>query len=88
MNTNETTPISAETEAAATLRADLPRGMALIGTMTGGDQPRALLRAPNGRILKLGVGEQAGRDRILGIDDGKVMMARGGKTYSLTMPDG
>lgn len=89
MSTDETTPISSETEAAATTQADLPRGdLALLGTLTGGDNPRALLRARNGKILTLGVGEKAGRDTIMGIGDGEVILARGQKTYSLRMPQG
>ncbi len=87
MTTKDTPPISAETEQAATVQADLPRNdLALIGTLTGGDAPRALLRAANGKIVTLGIGEKAGRDTILGIEDGLVQLARGQKTYSLTMP--
>ena len=87
MTTKDTPPISAETEQAATVQADLPRNdLALIGTLTGGDAPRALLRVANGKIVTLGIGEKAGRDTILGIEDGLVQLARGQKTYSLTMP--
>lgn len=87
MSTDDTTPISAETEKAATVEAELPRnGLALLGTLTGGDAPRALLRFANGRILTLGIGEKAGRDTIVGIEDGLVQLARGQRSYSLTMP--
>ena len=87
MTTNDTPTISAETRAAATVQADLPRNaLALLGTMTGGDAPRALLRYANGRILTVKAGEKAGRDTVMGIEDGRVQLARGRKTYSLTMP--
>lgn len=87
MSTNDTTPISAETEQAATVSADIPRNeVVLIGTLTGSSEPRALLRGANGKIVALGVGEKTGPVTVLGIEDGRVQVARGQKNYSLTMP--
>jgi hypothetical protein len=89
MSTQDTTPISAQTIQAATTRADiLRRELALIGTLTGGGTPRALLRTANGRILTVAVGEKAGRDTVVGIEDGRVVLARGQRTWSLEMPKG
>jgi hypothetical protein len=45
-----------------------------------------LLRAANGRVLTLSIGEKAGRDTVVGIEDGLVQLVRGQESYRLAMP--
>ena len=87
MTIDDTTPPSDQTRIAATQRAPLDLGkIALLGTLTGGLQPRALLRLAGGRIVTLEVGGRVGRHRLQEVSEGAVSLKRGTRTMELAIP--
>ncbi|THH39218.1 amidophosphoribosyltransferase [Aliishimia ponticola] len=61
--------------------------LALLGTLTGGDAPRALLRKPGGRIINAGLGDRVNRHVIIAIEEGAVILHRqGGGDQRLALP--
>lgn len=80
-------PQKGEAAHEATLRAEFDtRQPILLGTFgTDGDR-RALLRLPDGKVAKVAKGDRLGREIVLAIDDGSMVLNRGGKARRLAIP--
>lgn len=85
----EGTPTPRKVTAAATQQDALPmRGMVLLGTFMNDKAPEALIRNSFGRIEKIGLGDKIGRQQVVAINPGLVVLMRNGATERLTMPRG
>ncbi|WP_281823772.1 hypothetical protein [Jannaschia rubra] len=64
------------------------REMNLIGVYGQPQARRALVRMPNGRYVKVKVGDQLDRGRVTGIGESELSYQRGGRSTVLRMPQG
>lgn len=64
-----------------------PLRVALVGVVTGGDRPIALLRGNDGQVLRLTKGESIDGWLIVAIADRSVDIERNGVRQSLTLPE-
>ena len=60
--------------------------LSLIGLIQRPDGPMALLRRPDGAILRAGVGEEIGDERVVVIGDTGVVLVAEGERRTLTLP--
>ena len=78
-----------ETLDAATEENALPSGrLALLGTFLNADGARALIRTASGKIATVTPGTTIGNARVVAIEEGKMVIARGTRTTTLKMPKG
>lgn len=63
-----------------------PTAPMLIGTFGRAEAPRALIRLPSGKIADVARGDRLGRDLVAAIEDGTVILARGGRSTRLVLP--
>ena len=71
----------------ATQKGALNRGtLTLIGIMGRVDAMRALIMLPSGKVVTAHEGETSSVGTILGIDETRVILRRGGKQLTLEMP--
>lgn len=71
----------------ATSEARLPTsGPVLLGTFGADTAPSALLRLPNGEILRADQGDNTPAGTILGIAHDHVILTRHGRVKTLSMP--
>lgn len=78
-----------ETLETATDRNALPSGrLALLGTFLKPDGDRALIRTASGKIETVTKGTTIGNAKVVAIEAGKLIIARGSKTTTLEMPKG
>lgn len=63
------------------------RALALIGIFGPEADLRALIRLPNGRIERVGVGDRVARQDVVAIGADAVVLARGSKTQRLAFAD-
>lgn len=76
-----------ETQAAATDKGALPLSkLVLLGTFTGPSGDQAILRSRRGKIISAKTGDIIEGDRVVGIEDGSVLLNRKGRARRLTMP--
>lgn len=86
-STDDTTPTTPKTQAAATLEDLLPLdGITLLGTVVAGDASRALIHAGNGRISQIRPGDRIGQATLVAIEPGLIHLTRNGKAQRLAMP--
>jgi hypothetical protein len=81
------------TRASVADRATISNGIKLdrvnlIGVYGSASDRRALIRLPTGRYLKVKVGDRVDGGRVAAIQASRVEYVKGGRTYSLTMPNG
>jgi Tfp pilus assembly protein PilP len=82
----DVTPTSNTTRKAATRQGALPtHGLILLGTFTGADRPRALIRH-GGRVERVQLGDSVGWRRVVAIEDGTLVLMRNGETLRLKVP--
>ncbi|SFR43181.1 hypothetical protein [Litoreibacter janthinus] len=62
--------------------------VALVGVFGTSSNRRALVRMPNGRFKKVGVGDRIDGGRIAAIGEGQLKYTKGGRTVTLQMPKG
>lgn len=62
--------------------------VSLVGVFGTSSNRRALVRMPNGRIKKVGVGDRVDGGRIAAIGESLLKYTKGGRTVTLTMPKG
>ena len=75
---------NAKTHTAATVRDALPLGqITLIGTLTGTDAPRALMRTGGGAVRTLDIGDRISGHVVAAIEESRVVLARGADTQVL-----
>lgn len=80
-------PATGDAAGTATITAEFdPRAPLLLGTFGTERSRGAILRLPNGRISKVGVGDEVAGDRVVAIGDGSVMLAQGGRTTKVEIP--
>ena len=83
------TPTPPETIEAATEENKLPSGrLALLGTFLNADGGRAIIRTASGKIETVTKGATIGNAKVVAIDEGKLVIARGTRTTTLEMPQG
>ena len=83
----DTTTTPAAALAAATQTGALPDApLSLLGTLHGPNRARAVLRH-RGRIETAGQGDRIGSATIMAIGEGVVIVASGGTTSRLVMPE-
>lgn len=83
-----TAPTSATVARSATSPNELRLGrMNLIGVYGGDSNRRALLRLPNGRFVKVKVGDRIDGGRVAAIDDSALRYVKGGRNITLQMPN-
>ena len=71
----------------ATQKGALQRGsLTLIGIMGSADAMRALIMLPSGKVVTAHEGETSSVGTVVGIDDTRVVLVRGGKELTLEMP--
>ncbi|RKF15202.1 hypothetical protein D6850_10215 [Roseovarius spongiae] len=83
---SDTTETPANTERAATQEAALPRGIVLVGTVTGQNSARALIRLSDGEVVRVGPGDQVGGRTVAAIDQGRMILMKNGRTASMVIP--
>ncbi|MCB1342803.1 MAG: hypothetical protein KDK24_17385 [Pseudooceanicola sp.] len=64
------------------------RETALLGTLTGANDRKALIRHPGGRIDKVSLGDRVAGATVTAIGDGELHLTRNGQTKTLTLPKG
>ena len=69
----------------ATQNADLGR-LALIGVFGSQTAPAALIRDRKGTVQRVIIGDQVANQTVTAIAEDRVILARGGKTSTLTLP--
>ena len=69
----------------ATQNADLGRP-ALIGVFGSQTAPAALIRDRKGTVQRVIIGDQVANQTVTAIAEDRVILARGGKTSTLTLP--
>ena len=69
----------------ATQNADLGR-LALIGVFGSQTGPAALIRDRKGTVQRVIIGDQVANQTVTAIAEDRVILARGGKTSTLTLP--
>lgn len=62
--------------------------VALVGVFGTSSNRRALVRMPNGRFKKVGVGDSVDGGRVAAIGEGQLKYTKGGRTVTLEMPKG
>jgi hypothetical protein len=62
--------------------------VALVGVFGKSSNRRALVRMPNGRFKKVGVGDKVDGGRVAAIGEGQLKYTKGGRTLTLEMPKG
>ncbi|WP_281857838.1 hypothetical protein, partial [Litoreibacter halocynthiae] len=62
--------------------------VALVGVFGTSSNRRALVRMPNGRFKKVGVGDRVDGGRVAAIGEGQLKYTKGGRTLTLQMPKG
>ncbi|SDX35642.1 hypothetical protein [Litoreibacter albidus] len=62
--------------------------VALVGVFGKSSSRRALVRMPNGRFKKVGVGDRVDGGRVAAIGEGQLKYTKGGRTLTLQMPKG
>lgn len=86
MNTApEGTETPQEVKDLATEQVALPR-IALIGVFGSQTQPGALIRNPNGKISRVGVGDAAAGGIVAAIGDDKIVIAKRDGSTVLSLP--
>ncbi|WP_127112396.1 hypothetical protein [Shimia sediminis] len=71
----------------ATQKGALQRGtLTLIGIMGSSDAMRALIMLPSGKVVTAHEGETSSVGTVVGIDEARVILLRGGKELTLEMP--
>ena len=84
-----TGPTRASVARAATDNNAIALGkVALIGVFGTSSNRRALVRTPNGRFKKVGVGDRIDGGRIAAIGEGQLKYTKRGRTVTLKMPKG
>ena len=84
---NDTTPLSFATYLSATERALLTLDRpTLLGTFSGKDDAKALVRLGNGDIREMRVGDHIGQSRIVSVGGAYIDLALMGEHHRLTMP--
>ena len=82
-----TTKTPAHVAEQATLKGALKRdSLTLIGIMGSSEALRALIMLPSGRVVTAEQGETSSVGTVLGIDNTRVILMRGGKQLTLEMP--
>ncbi|MBD3663525.1 type II secretion system protein N [Sulfitobacter aestuariivivens] len=71
---------------AATQQVRLSR-ITLIGVFGSTEAPGALIRGPDGKIDRVTVGDVASGGRVAAIGEDRVVIAKGGKTTVLKLPE-
>ena len=85
--TNDTTPLSFETYLSATERAVLPMDRpTLLGTVSGTEDAKALVRLGPGDIRTLRVGDHIGQSRVVEVGDAYLDISLMGERHRLKMP--
>lgn len=81
------TKTSPETLKAATQKNTLPLGrLVLLGTFLTASGGRALIRTASGKIETVTKGATIGNAKVIAIDAGELVIARGNRATTLTMP--
>ncbi|RLJ59138.1 hypothetical protein BCF46_1282 [Litoreibacter meonggei] len=62
--------------------------VALVGVFGTSSNRRALVRMPNGRFKKVGIGDRVDGGRVAAIGEGQLKYTKGGRTVTLAMPKG
>ncbi|WP_298261400.1 hypothetical protein [uncultured Litoreibacter sp.] len=62
--------------------------VALVGIFGKSSSRRALVRMPNGRFKKVGVGDRVDGGRVAAISESQLKYTKGGRTLTLQMPKG
>ena len=62
--------------------------VALVGVFGTSSNRRALVRMPNGRFKKVGVGDKVDGGRVAAIGEGQLKYTKSGRTVTLVMPKG
>ncbi len=84
-----TGPISTTVARAATDNDAISLGrVALVGVFGTTNNRRALVRMPNGRFKKVTVGDSVDGGRVAAIGEAQLKYTKGGRTVTLTMPQG
>ncbi|WP_299350126.1 hypothetical protein [uncultured Shimia sp.] len=60
--------------------------LTLIGIMGGATTMRALIMLPSGRVITAKQGQKSSVGTVVGIDETRVVLLRGGKELTLEMP--
>lgn len=84
---DDTTPLSFLTYLSATERGVLPMGRpTLLGTFTGPDGTKALVRLPSGEIKEMHRSDRIGQAEVLAVGEGHLDLGLLGQVHRLTIP--
>ncbi|OAN78170.1 pilus assembly protein PilZ [Sulfitobacter sp. EhC04] len=86
-STEKQQPTPAKVAEIATTEARLAR-TALIGIFGSAAAPGALVRTPNGKIARVGVGDKVAGGTVAAIGDDQLVLNMGSRTKSLKLPRG
>jgi hypothetical protein len=82
-------PTSASVAARATVKGGVQmRDMNLIGVFGSSNNRRALVRMPNGQVLRVRVGDKIDGGRVAVIDRSRLIYVKGGRDHVLEIPKG
>lgn len=86
-NTEPQQPTPAKVAELATTEARLGR-TALIGIFGSASAPGALVRTPNGRIARVGIGDKVAGGTVAAIGEDELVLRMGSRTKALKLPRG
>lgn len=62
--------------------------VSVLGVFGSQTEPKALVRMPSGKTIRVETGSETDAGRVAGIDERGIVLEKAGRTRRITMPDG